>query len=151
MSVDEPRHGEGWDDLVESEDALYEAFETTEDGELDYESYGFDSAGEMAGYVQENGFDLVDDDYDRMKREMQNGRWEIPMQDAVFKTAGTIFDVEKRSTQQRDADTAYTATFCAYDSDQRSEEAHFTFEVSWTDTPPDEVTYQELFSSEFEE
>jgi len=158
----DPRHGEGWDEIVEGdEEVLGEAFETGESGGVDYEAYGFDSMGGLVDYVDRHGFEVGDGDYERKKRELKNDRWEVPgrleefdsfdsVDDAlppdVDTTAETDWWVEVSEARRQEKDTRYNAVFTAYDDSGEYRGSNFVFQVSWYDVEPEEVSYEELFS-----
>lgn len=174
MSND-PRKGEGWGGFLEDNDEVwFEAFETTESGELDVDAYDeFANVQELVNFVagtgsyeDTRGFTPGQSDLVDKKREMKNDVWKIPekleeideyLEQGAMRgeidinpNAAAKWNISKEEANQRGKDTKYTAHFLAYDKDDTEDEggANFYIAASWYDTPPEEMNVEDIFDLE---
>lgn len=157
---------EAWYDGLESEEA--------ENGseQVDVSKYDeFDDVQDLVNFVAGEGdysdrrsFTPGDEDLEMKKREMMNDRWEVPAKLDQIKdyleespdisrsdidldpSAETEWVVTETEANLQDRDTKYTAHFAAYDdSESGQNDAQFYISTSWYDTPPEEMTLEDLF------
>lgn len=160
----EPRKGDGWEP-----ENWGEALETNENGNLDAQSYGFDSVHEMMMFLEgeglyedRNSFEPGEEDLETKKTEMKNTEWQIPskleeieeyLEQDIDKAeidldpyGEAAWHVQESEPQMRDAETKYTAHFVAYDPDGEDDRSNFYISTSWYDTPPEEMNVEDIFN-----
>lgn len=166
-----PYAAEGWMEFLDNEDEVWlEAFETTENGQIDLSAYDeFDNMNELVNFVagtgsyqERNSFGMTEEDADMRKRQMHNDQWKVPekienIQDYMAQGepyadinidphAESGWNISERDARKDGKDTKYTAHFIAYDPDEDGGEgASVYFEISWYDKDPSEFNLEEEF------